>query len=214
MKRMRVKITIHCIPLIGSHFRSIIHSISGNLTQFISIYYYFVSQFEESLKTVNCSHNGLAQVPRSGWPHDLEVIYLQGNQLDDLHEQLPVASVEHLYYLDLSGNQIKKLGRGQIFANFGHLRYLDLSRNAFRTLFSGVFRGLKRLEALIIMDGQLRYVDEYSFDGLENLRHLNLHGNYITSIYLELFQSILNLHVSNKTLIIMFSASIHLPKNR
>lgn len=45
-------------------------------------------------------------------------------------------------------------------------------------------------------DGQLRYIDEHAFDGLENLRHLNMENNLIASVYLELFQSILNLHVS------------------
>lgn len=45
-------------------------------------------------------------------------------------------------------------------------------------------------------NGLLRYIDEHAFDGLENLRHLSLEGNQLSSVYLELFQSILNLHVS------------------
>lgn len=34
--------------------------------------------------------------------------------------------------------------------NFTRLRHLDLSGNEFKTLFAGVFRGLKRLETLLM----------------------------------------------------------------
>ncbi|KAI1294870.1 Leucine-rich repeat neuronal protein 1 [Halotydeus destructor] len=148
----------------------------------------------ERLKTVNCSSRGLSSVPR-GIMFDAETLVLSSNRLVDLHEQLP--SLDHLLHLDISNNRLKQLGRGHIFMNFTRLRYMDLSQNEFRTLFAGVFRGLKRLEVLLLTDGSLRYIDEHAFDGLENLRVLDLRGNHITSVYLELFQSILNLHILN-----------------
>lgn len=151
-------------------------------------------QIGDLLKTVNCSSLQLSHVPR-GIPGDTETLLLANNRLADLHDQLP--QLESLLHLDLSHNQLKQLGRGHIFMNFTHLRYLDLSGNEFKTLFAGVFRGLKRLEALIMREGSLKYIDEHAFDGLENLRTLDMEQNHISSVYLELFQSILNLHVSD-----------------
>ncbi len=73
---------------------------------------------------------------------------------------------------------------------------MDISHNSFRQLFAGVFRGLRRLECLVLSDGQLKYLDEHAFDGLEMLNELILNNNQLSSIYLELFQSISNIHVS------------------
>lgn len=131
-----------------------------------------------------------------GIPADTETLLLNHNRISDLHDAIP--ALEHLLHLDLSNNELKQLGRGHIFMNFTRLRYLDLSKNEFKTLFAGVFRGLKRLEALMLRQGALRYIDEHAFDGLENLRTLDLEENHVASVYLELFQSILNLHVSTK----------------
>jgi hypothetical protein len=148
------------------------------------------------VKVVNCSDQGLTSLLDAAIPHDTESIDLSHNQLNDLHNKIPAAVSEHLLHLDVSFNEIRQLGRGHIFTNFTHLRHLDLSGNHLKTLFAGVFRGMKRLESLIMSQGELRYIDEHAFDGLENLRHLDLESNQIASIYLELFQSILNLRVS------------------
>lgn len=165
------------------------------------------------VKVVNCSDQGLTSLLDAGIPHDTESIDLSHNQLNDLHNKVPAIVSEHLLHLDVSFNEIRQLGRGtgrdgtHIFANFTHLRHLDLSGNHLKTLFAGVFRGMKRLESLIMRQGELRYIDEHAFDGLENLRHLDLESNQIASIYLELFQSILNLRVSlptTQSLILLF----------
>lgn len=154
------------------------------------------------VKVVNCSDQGLTSLLDAAIPHDTESIDLSHNQLNDLHNKIPTAVSEHLLHLDVSFNEIRQLGRtgagagGHIFTNFTHLRHLDLSGNHLKTLFAGVFRGMKRLETLIMRQGDLKYIDEHAFDGLENLRHLDLESNQIASIYLELFQSILNLRVS------------------
>ena len=148
------------------------------------------------VKVVNCSDQGLTSLLDAAIPHDTESIDLSHNQLNDLHNKVPAAVSEHLLHLDVSFNEIRQLGRGHIFTNFTHLRHLDLSGNHLKTLFAGVFRGMKRLESLIMREGELKYIDEHAFDGLENLRHLDLESNQIASIYLELFQSILNLRVS------------------
>ncbi len=55
-------------------------------------------------------------------------------------------------------------------------------------MFAGVFRGLRRLECLVLSDGQLAPM---ASDGREMLNN-----NQLSSIYLELFQSISNIHVS------------------
>ena len=141
---------------------------------------------------------------------------LSSNRLSlEVVRKLPSKVGERLLLLDLSRNELRQLSHtsmsggssgGHAFANLTHLRHLILSGNRVKTLFAGVFRGLKRLESLVMRDGQLRYMDEHAFDGLENLRLLDLEDNEIASIYLELFQSILNLHVSRHV-----SSSLLLP---
>lgn len=151
------------------------------------------------LKVVNCSDQGLTAVPEhllSDGEAGSIVLDLSHNQLDDLHNKLPVRFGDRIWQLDVSYNEIRQLGRSHVFANLTHVRHLILSGNHFKTLFAGVFRGMKRLESLVSRHGDLKYMDEHAFDGLENLRHLDLESNEIASIYLELFQSILNLHVS------------------
>ena len=156
---------------------------------------FILTLIEENVKTINCSGTGLTTVPLP-LPLDTESFIFSHNQLQDLHNQIHGDSLQHLVSLDLSFNSIRELGRGHLFLNFTHLKHLDLSGNHFKTLFAGVFRGMKRLETLIMREGQLKYIDEHAFAGLDNLRHLDLESNLIASVYLELFQSIVNLHVS------------------
>ena len=127
---------------------------------------------------------------------DTESLVLTHNLIEDLYEQFP--TFDRLQELYLSHNQINHLGRGHTFYNLTHLRLLDISHNKFRTLFADVFRGLKRLEVLDLSNGHIKYIDEHAFDGLEMLKELNIENNQLSSIYLELFQSILNLSVSNQ----------------
>ena len=127
------------------------------------------------------------------------MLIVSNNSIGSLHDLsiiIPSHQIDCLIEIDLSSNGIDHLGRGHVFYNQSHLRVLDLSHNKFRTLFAGVFRGLKRLEFLIMNNGHLKYIDEHGFDGLEMLKHLDLSSNQISSVYLELFQSISNLHVS------------------
>lgn len=49
---------------------------------------------------------------------------------------------------------------------------------------------------LDLSNGHIKYIDEHAFDGLDMLKELNIENNQLSSIYLELFQSILNLSVS------------------
>ena len=151
-------------------------------------------QLNEQLKTVDCSYRGLRAIPKH-MAFNTESLILSHNNLESLYRQLPT-HLDHLYELDVSYNKLRQLGRTHLFINYAHLRRLDLSGNHFKTLFGGIFRGLKRVEWLIMQRGQLRFIDENAFAGLENLQVLDLQANQITSIYLELFQSILNLNVS------------------
>lgn len=125
------------------------------------------------------------------------MIDVSHNRLQDLENKIPVRIADRIWQLDVSYNEIRDLGRNHVFSNLSHARHVILSGNHFKTLFAGVFRGMKRLESLVSRNGDLRYMDEHAFDGLENLRLLDLNSNDIASIYLELFQSILNLHVSH-----------------
>ena len=154
------------------------------------------------LRVLNYSDQGLTAVPETVMQALAERtangLNLSHNQLDEVQHKLAAPLAERLLLLDVSFNEIRHLGRGgHVFSNLTHLRHLILSGNHVKTLFAGVFRGLKRLEVLEMRDGELAYMDEHAFDGLENLRLLDLSCNQIASIYLELFQSIANLHVSH-----------------
>ncbi|CAG2114322.1 unnamed protein product, partial [Medioppia subpectinata] len=144
----------------------------------------------ELVQAVNCSFQSMNSMPKS-IPLDTESLGLTYNLIEDLYEKFP--AFDRLQELYLSHNQINHLGRGQTFYNLTHLKLLDISHNKFRTLFADVFRGLKRLEVLDLSNGHIKYIDEHAFDGLEMLKELNIENNQLSSIYLELFQSILNL---------------------
>ncbi|KAM7308627.1 leucine-rich repeat neuronal protein 1-like [Ixodes scapularis] len=139
------------------------------------------------LKTANCSGRGLRTVP-TGLPADTQVLLLNGNQLTDLHNQIP--SLRSLVELDLSRNHIKQLGRGIIFHNISRLKFLDLSHNEFKTLFNGVFRGVVRLETLLMNNVQIKFMEERVFDGMRQLRVLTVDRNHLPAIYPEWFQDL------------------------
>ncbi|XP_064476146.1 leucine-rich repeat neuronal protein 1-like [Ornithodoros turicata] len=142
------------------------------------------------LRTVNCSGRDLRTIPM-GIPLDAESLLLNSNELIDLHNQIP--SLRNLVELDLSRNHIKQLGRGIIFHNITRLRYLDLSRNEFKTLFNGVFRGVIRLETLLMNGVQIKFIEEHVFDSMHHLRVLAVDHNHLPSIYPEWFQDLISL---------------------
>uniref|UniRef100_T1K7F6 Ig-like domain-containing protein n=1 Tax=Tetranychus urticae TaxID=32264 RepID=T1K7F6_TETUR len=160
-----------------------------------------------TLRTVDCSLKGLKLSTYTrgdlNLPEHTQSLWLNGNRLNNLFylsSFINPSNPDSLIELDLSHNSISSLGRSSYhhpFSTLTHLKYLNLSANGFKTLYPGVFRGLKRLERLEINSGSLMYLDEHAFDGLENLEQLYLQNNRIGSIFLELFQSIVNLHVLN-----------------
>ncbi|XP_076357721.1 uncharacterized protein LOC143250700 [Tachypleus tridentatus] len=139
---------------------------------------------------VNCTSCGLQKIPKN-IPLQTELLFLSDNRLTNLVKQIPF--LPRLLELNLSTNEIKQMGRGSIFQNLTELRLLDLSNNKFRTLFNGVFRGLYKLETLVVTNGHLKFIDEHVFDGMSNLKHLNLRENSIHSLSVEWFYDMMNL---------------------
>lgn len=150
-------------------------------------------QLLEEVQTVDCSFASLRVVPPSV-PLEVESLKLSHNNIESLTNELRV--FRYLREIDLSSNKLTELAPNQIFLNQTQLRFLDLSSNQLKSLDGGVFAGLRRLKTLVITNGFLKYIDEHAFDGLENLRELDLENNRLNSVYLELFQSIVNLEVS------------------
>lgn len=162
---------------------------------------------ETLLRTVNCSNIGVDVSFTPFIPIDVEHLILSGNNLNEIISFEP----SHLLILDLSYNQIKQIGRPtashhnapisyqqqHVFKDYTHLKILDLSGNDFKTLFGNTFKGLKRLETLIMQHGSLKYLDEHSLSGLESLKTLDVSGNKIASLYLELFQNTPNIVIIN-----------------
>ncbi|KFM78261.1 Leucine-rich repeat neuronal protein 1, partial [Stegodyphus mimosarum] len=166
-----------------------------------------------TLRTTNCSRQQLVTVP-VGIPIDTQALVLQRNNLTDLYGQLP--PLQNLLWLDLSHNQIKQLGRGLIFHNFTDLRVLNLSYNDFRTVFNGVFRGIHRLQFLIMTHVQIKFIEEHVFDGLSELRRLHLAHNQLNAIFPEWFKELPKLeelHLENNHISYVNSGSFAALKN-
>lgn len=143
----------------------------------------------------NYTGKGLREVPR-GVFRKTESLILSNNRIKDLRYQF--RHLNQLIHLNISNNSLSVLNRDDIFVNLIHLKELDLSNNRFKTLYSSVFRGLKRLESLYINNCGLKYIDEHSLFDLGNLKILHLSNNQIDQLFLEFFQYTPNLQVINK----------------
>ncbi|KAB0396562.1 hypothetical protein E2I00_005840, partial [Balaenoptera physalus] len=93
--------------------------------------------------------------------------------------EVPASIPVNTRYLNLQENGIQVI-RTDTFKHLRHLEILQLSKNLVRKIEVGAFNGLPSLNTLELFDNRLttlkrlEYISEAAFEGLVNLRYLNL----------------------------------------
>ncbi|XP_069594183.1 type III endosome membrane protein TEMP isoform X2 [Ranitomeya imitator] len=122
----------------------------------------------------DCSHKGLTNVP-TNLPHNLHYLNLSSNSIH--HLQLFPQKFSELLFLNLSGNPLHLIPAGT-FKRLPHLRVLDLSSCEISRLHSDAFKGLLRLQTLILRNNSLQDIDLWN---LRALTRLDVRGTALLS---------------------------------
>lgn len=113
---------------------------------------------------------------------DLTVLSLSHNYLTSLDPNL-FSNTPFLSKLDLSWNNLKL--ECIHFERLKNLKFLDLSQNKFETIEDEVFSSLSALEVLNLSYCKINWVCPSAFHGLLNLKKLNIQGNSVSSVPLD-----------------------------
>ena len=103
--------------------------------------------------------------------------------------QGPIAGLSNLLNLNLAWNSCDNLSE-DFFDQFINLTQLNLTRNFIERFLRNdiegrIFRNLKKLFSLVLIDNKIRYIPPKLFQGLESLGVLDLSFNFLTEIDLE-----------------------------
>ncbi|XP_060527309.1 protein slit isoform X2 [Cylas formicarius] len=134
--------------------------------------------------TVDCSHRGLATVPRS-IPHETEKLDLQGNNLTAIYET-DFQGLSNLRVLQMSGNDIRTIAK-DAFQDLTKLERLDLSHNHLTVVGKRTFRGPAGLKNLQLDNNRITCVDASALKGAKDLEVLTLNNNNLTWLSKEVF---------------------------
>ena len=160
--------------------------LGGNLTS--------QCKYLRKLKTLTIAENKLSKI--KGLCVTIRSLNLAQNQLYeywDSKNQLAIAKLEQLEFLDLSYNQITSLS-ADLFTNMKDLAQLNFIGNNLTTIAASSF--LQNLQ-LTIFDMRANFLSEFSASTVQHLRELNellLEDNQLTSIDQDLLS-----YVDNKT---------------
>lgn len=173
-------------------------SLSGN-----SITKLEQSPFEPlvNLKSLNLDSNNLDTLESTAFDGlvNLENLDISNNQLDSLENETVFEKLKRLKRLELSGNRIKLLCRGVTNASINgnwassSLIRLDLSRNLIESIEANVFDGLTNLKVLNLCYNELKKIEPKCFNALKRLVHLELGNNKIVDIQRQSFIGLSNL---------------------
>ncbi|XP_073400635.1 type III endosome membrane protein TEMP isoform X2 [Dendrobates tinctorius] len=122
----------------------------------------------------DCSHQGLTNVPNN-LPHHLHYLNLSSNSIH--HLQLLPLKFSELLFLNLSRNSLHLIPAGT-FKTLPHLRVLDLSSCEISRLHSDAFKGLLRLQTLILRNNTFQDIDLWN---LRALTRLDVRGTTLLS---------------------------------
>jgi len=150
-----------------------------------------------SLKNLQLFNNKIDYIPPGVFDklHDLERVYLTGNELTDLS----VWTFQHnvnLKYLHLSNNKLEKIPYG-FFEGTYNLKSLDLSNNIMTELDLGLFNELVTLEVLNLSKNKLTWVWPEQFINLSELKEMYLNKNNISYLPEGSFDTCVNLERLN-----------------
>ena len=121
---------------------------------------------------------------------------LMNNKLTYLDQQV-FHTLHHLEKLKLNANLLSNLHE-KCFRGLHKLRFLDMSRNHLRLLPNNLLSDIRGIQALVLSDNQLEWEVSYSaLIGLDQMTHLNLFGNHITSLHKDSFSTLQNLQYLN-----------------
>ncbi|XP_050412354.1 G-protein coupled receptor GRL101 [Patella vulgata] len=99
-------------------------------------------------------------------------------------------SLENLGYLDLSFTNIKYISK-EMFKNLYNLIHLNLGYNSITKLGKHTFYDLKNLRFLNLLGNKgLAAIEPLAFEGLSNLKHLDLSGMSLETIVFETFSGL------------------------
>lgn len=130
----------------------------------------------ETLKSVDCTHNKIKRLPPTvTYSFSLVELTMKDNLLD----LLPVSyeKLNHLEILDLSHNKLTKFPLHQ--GDLPNLKRLDISENLLESLDANIGT-LEQLETLILNKNKIKAVPQGVFQGLQNLKLLDLKENKLT----------------------------------
>lgn len=121
---------------------------------------------------------------------ELDISYFSDNGLVSLEKDV-FKDLVNLTILNLSGNKLERLGQG-VFAYLPNLKWLDLKSNNLK-LKSDTFHGLDKLERLDLSSNSLEKLPVSVFSSLNCLESLNLSHNYNLEINERTFDGLVNL---------------------
>ncbi|XP_073499785.1 LOW QUALITY PROTEIN: type III endosome membrane protein TEMP [Phyllobates terribilis] len=153
----------------GAHLRDVYRAcISMRLVLYLSSFLLAASAHPCTLTAqgrADCSHKGLTKVPIN-LPHNLQYLNLSSNSIH--HLQLFPLKFSELLFLNLSGNPLHLIPAGT-FKTLPHLQVLDLSSCGISRLHSDAYKGLLRLQTLILRNNTLQDIDLWNLRALTRL---------------------------------------------
>lgn len=106
---------------------------------------------------------------------NLVEINLTNNSLQSI--PIEISFLGELEVMNLNQNKINQIPKN--FGNLSKLKKLDMSENLIESI-SADFGNLLQLEQLIIFKNKIKKIEDGAFEGLINLKYLDLHNNFLT----------------------------------
>ena len=138
-----------------------------------------LQRFPSNIKTLDLSFNQLQGIRGNTFRSlsSLKCLHLQGNLIEEV-EDFAFLGLVSLTSLDLSHNNILTLS-DESLAGLPSLEILSLNHNHLQVVSGLWLVGTPLLMELLVMDNDITNVEEDAFEGLENIREINLAGEFV-----------------------------------
>uniref|UniRef100_A0A182SQ55 LRRCT domain-containing protein n=1 Tax=Anopheles maculatus TaxID=74869 RepID=A0A182SQ55_9DIPT len=159
-------------------------------------------QFYTELTMLDLSYNHLLSIPERVFMYQKKLLqlHLNNNKLGAITNRT-FGGLDELRVLNLRGNFIDEIG-SDMFKALPKLEELNLGQNRIATLHASAFDGtiptlsltpLKGLAELYLGTNSLFRVLPGAFEGLTQLRRLDIHGSMLVNITVETFRGLENI---------------------
>lgn len=150
------------------------------------------SEFIEHISLVNCSISGIYEKTFMKLPN-LKSINLNGNMISSLYSATLFNHNPELQSVNLANNLVKLIAIN-LFEHHQSLRYLNINGNKHLSSKPGnLFLFSPSLETLLCQFCNFVHIDSFMFQGLPNLKHLDLSYNRITILEKDAFRALIHL---------------------